>query len=211
MNICAEIHTQFQNAERHSFPFNVERLPRNGIYLLFEKGERGHGCDRIVRVGSHTGENQLRSRLQQHFINENKDRSIFRKNIGRAMLNNAEDPFIEQWEWDLTSRKNREKYHSRVDFTRQEQVEEQVTAYMQRCFSFVVFEVSDKERRLDLESRLISTVSLCSSCRPSDTWLGIHSPKNKIRESGLWLVNHLYKSSLREKDYNFICTAFGHS
>jgi len=30
-------------------------------------------------------------------VNENKDRSIFRKNIGRALLNKDNDPFIEQW------------------------------------------------------------------------------------------------------------------
>lgn len=209
MNICAEIHKHLHNAERHSFPFDVEAIPHNGIYVLFEKGESGHGADRIVRIGSHTGENQLRSRLQQHFINENKDRSIFRKNIGRAILSRANDPFLDQWEWDLTSRKNKKKYSAHLDFARKEQVEKQVSDYIQKCFSFVVFEVSDKERRLNLESRLISTVSLCSSCRPSDTWLGIHSPKNKIRESGLWLVNHLYRSPLRENDYNFICTILG--
>ena len=42
--------------------------------------------DRIVRIGTHTGENQLRSRLMQHFVKENKNRSIFRKNIGRCFF-----------------------------------------------------------------------------------------------------------------------------
>jgi hypothetical protein len=35
--------------------------------------------------------------LKEHFVNENKDRSIFRKNIGRALLNKDNDYFIEQW------------------------------------------------------------------------------------------------------------------
>ena len=120
-DLCAEIHALFQKAERYSFPFDVEVIPRNGIYVLFEKGEDGHGSDRIVRVGSHTGEGQLCSRLQQHFINEDKDRSIFRKNIGRAILNRGNDPFLEQWEWDLTPRKNREKHSAPLDFFRPEQ------------------------------------------------------------------------------------------
>ena len=38
-------------------------------------------------------------------MTENKDRSIFRKNIGRAILNKNQDPFLGQWELDLTTRK----------------------------------------------------------------------------------------------------------
>jgi hypothetical protein len=64
----------------------------NGIYVLFERGEECHDGGRIVRVGTHTGDGQLRSRMLQHFVNENKDRSIFRKNIGRALLNRDRDP-----------------------------------------------------------------------------------------------------------------------
>jgi len=30
----------------------------------------------IVRVGTHKGDRQLRSRMLQHFVNENKDRSF---------------------------------------------------------------------------------------------------------------------------------------
>ena len=55
--------------------------------VLFETGELAHGADRIVWVGTHTGSNEMPSRLKQHFLKENKDRSIFRKNIGRALLN----------------------------------------------------------------------------------------------------------------------------
>jgi len=93
MNICSEIHSIFHSSQRHAFPFNEGDIPLNGIYVLFENGEHGHQGDRIVRVGSHTGVNQLRSRLKQHFLLENKDRSIFRKNIGRAILNKNNDPF----------------------------------------------------------------------------------------------------------------------
>jgi hypothetical protein len=31
-------------------------------------------------------------------------------------------------------------------------------------------------------------------------WLGYHSPREKIRESGLWLTNELYKTRLGESD-----------
>ena len=198
---CAALHHLFSKQERFSFPFEPSRIPRNGIYILFEKGERGHDTDRIVRVGTHTGDDQLRSRLRQHFIKENKDRSIFRKNIGRALLNQTGDPFLEQWDWDLTTRKAKDAQGHLIDRNKQKEVERQVTAYIQDHFSFVVFEVAEKERRLRLEARIISTVSWCDACRPSAHWLGLHSPKAKIRQSGLWLVNELYKEPLSEEEF----------
>lgn len=92
--VCRRVHEVIWKLPRHRFPFDDQDIPANGIYVLFEEGESGHGGDRIVRVGTHTGDNQLRSRLKQHFINENKDRSIFRKNIGRAILSKDSDPFL---------------------------------------------------------------------------------------------------------------------
>ena len=76
------------------------------------------------------------------------------------------------------------------------QIEKQVTEYIQESFSFAVFAVNTKEERLDLEAKIISTVSLCNECRSCGNWLGNFSPKHKIRESGLWLVNELYKTPL---------------
>jgi len=128
--ICAELHSVFNKLERFVFPFEVSKIPRNGIYVLFESGENAHGVDRIVRIGTHTGENQLRSRLKQHYINENKDRSIFRKNIGRAILNRESDQFLKQWNWDLTTRRAKDRYGHFVDWGKQEEVEKKVSAYI---------------------------------------------------------------------------------
>lgn len=191
---CASVHKQVNELERHSFPFEDSRIPLNGIYVLFQKGENGHQQERIVRIGTHTGENQLRSRLKQHFLNENKDRSIFRKNIGRALLNQRNDPFLKHWELDLTTRKAKEKYSSLIDFDYQKSIESQVSQYIQDNFSFSFFEVISKEDRLEIESKLISTVSWCDECKPSYGWLGNSSPKEKIVKSGLWQVNKLYQT-----------------
>jgi hypothetical protein len=41
-DICNSVHHIFQNLKRYQFPFNVEELPKNGIYILFEKNELAH-------------------------------------------------------------------------------------------------------------------------------------------------------------------------
>lgn len=198
---CARIHTWVNTLRIFNFPFDAREVPLNGMYILFERGEPAHGARRIVRVGTHTGKNQLRSRLKQHFLTENKDRSIFRKNIGRCMLHKAKDSFLKKWELDLTSKLAREKYASSVNFLKQRMVEREVSKYIQGSFSFIVLQIEDKAARLELESKIISTVSLCKACKPSKKWLGRYSPKEKIRISGLWLVNELYKKPLSVRDF----------
>ena len=198
--MCNDIHQLFVTMKRYRFPFDESELPKNGIYILFEKGEIGHNAERIVRVGTHTGEGRLVSRLKEHFLKENKDRSIFRKNIGRAILAKNNDVFLEQWNWDLTTRENRDRLLPLLDTDQQKQIEKKVTSYIQEHFSFVIFEVSTKDDRMDLESKIISTISLCQDCIPSDEWLGNSSPVQKIRKSGLWLVQGLYKTPLNKDE-----------
>ena len=203
-NYCKYIHKLFCGVKRFTFPFCKNKIPKNGIYVLFENGEIAHSVDRIVRIGTHTGQNQLYSRLNQHFLVENKDRSIFRKNIGRAILNKNNDDFIKYWELDLTTRHSKEKYLGKIDNKKQNEIEKDVTNYIQNNFSFIVFEVDDKDRRLTIESKIISTVSLCSECKQTQQWLGNYSTKRKIIESGLWLVNELWKEPLNNEDINIL-------
>lgn len=197
---CNTIHQWLNGMKKFTFPFDKQEIPENGIYILFEKGEFSHSTNRIVRIGTHTGQNQLRSRLFQHFLKENKDRSIFRKNIGRALLNKDKDPFLEKWELDLTTRNAKTQHSDSVDFDKQKEIEKRVTKFIQDNFSFVVFQIDDKEKRLYFESRIISTVSLCEECKPSENWLGNSSPKEKIRKCGLWIVNELWKTPLNDED-----------
>ncbi len=219
--ICHTIHQWFNGIKKHSYHqlynamkkhslpqwFNEQGIPENGIYILFEKGEPAHSTDRIVRIGTHTGKNKLRSRLKEH-LNENKDRSIFRKNIGRALLNKDNDTFIEQWNKNNLTKKNEKALDSNsVEFIKQEEIEKiikkiekRVTKYIIDNISFVAFQIDDKKKRLELESKIISTVSCCDECKPSPSWLGLSSPKEKIRKSGLWLENELWKNPLSESD-----------
>lgn len=208
---CHKVHLLFSELSKFGFPFDARRIPQNGIYVLFEKGEFAHETDRIVRVGTHTGNNQLPSRLEQHFVRRNKDRSIFRKNIGRAILNREKDTFLAQWEIDMTTSDAKKKYAEMLDQRKLQETEKRVTDYIQQYFRFVAFRVDDKAKRLSWESKIISTISQCDECSPSKNWLGLHSPKEKIRESGLWLVNELYKQPLSESDYKALKTVVLHT
>ena len=177
-------------------------------YILFERGEEGHNSNRIVRVGTHTGNDLLYSRLKEHFYIENKDRSIFRKHIGRSILNKNKDPFLDQWNWDLTERVNRDRYSPLLDKEKQSEVESQVTNYIQKNLSFVVLEIKEKDYRIDIEKKIISTISLCNDCFSSNGWIGNSSPNEKIKQSGLWLVQGLYKKPLSEDEFKMISTTF---
>ena len=195
------IHQAFLSLERLKYPFNQNTIPFNGIYVFFEKGELSHGHERIVRIGTHTGKDQLRSRLMQHLVKENKDRSIFRKNIGRALLNRDGDAkMLGMWNRDMTPKSARESIKN-FDIPAIKKVEERVSEYMRSHFSFATIEVNGKADRLLLESRLISTISRCKECsKPGPKWLGNYSPIPKIRESGLWLVNELYKEPFSDSE-----------
>ncbi|NTW88051.1 MAG: hypothetical protein HGB26_02770 [Desulfobulbaceae bacterium] len=190
--ICERLHDIFNECNRYQFPLDQNSIPKNGIYILFEKGERAHGHhDRIVRIGTHTGQGNLQKRITEHFLNKNKDRSIFRKNIGRALLNKQNDSFLEHWEIDLTTTAAKVRNFGKIDFKRLSEVEKNVSTLITDTFTFCVVPIEDKQDRLAFEGRIIATVSQCTICGPSNVWLGNHSPKHQIRQSGLWLIQGL--------------------
>ncbi len=194
-NICQHLHEIVAKLQPFTFPFDPDLLPESGIYLIFENGEYGHGLSRIVRIGTHTGpRSRLSDRLREHFVNENKDRSIFRKNIGKALLHRDNDPFAESWERDMTTRRARVAYSATVDSTRLAEIERRVTEHIQGDLSFVALECGKEDRRR-IEANLIGTVSNCLDCRPSENWLGLSSPVRTIRESGMWQVQGIGRPS----------------
>ena len=199
--LCHSLHQLAARLPLHSFPFDERSIPEDGIYLLFEEGEDAHGQRRIVRVGTHTGERQLPSRLRQHFIQENKDRSIFRRNVGRALLHRTNDPFLTDWNLDLTTAAARSLHSGRIDSAKQRLIEAMVSQYLQSSCRFIVIPVASKSQRLLWESRMISTIAACPDCDPSIGWLGRSSPNVKIQNSGLWQVNELYKKPFAEDEF----------
>jgi hypothetical protein len=60
-----------------------------------------------------------------------------------------------------------------------------------------------------LERALIGTLANCVQCGPSPNWLGRDSPKPQIRESGLWLIQHLNAAPLSDAERNAVSAALG--
>jgi hypothetical protein len=143
---CHLLHEWFNAQRKFSFPFYSNEIPQNGIYILFEKGEVAHYANRIVRVGSHTGKDQLPKRVNEHFLREHKDRSIFRKNIGRAILNKNHDPFLKDWQIDLTSRSARQQYAELIDRGSTWKLRKKLPAIFRQTFGLWQFQLRINSR-----------------------------------------------------------------
>ena len=222
---CRWLHEQLEQLEAVNYSnLDLEALPEDGIYFFYEEREIwGHGGSkpRIVRVGTHRDGN-FRNRIAEHYlVNEAKmdfdknkpkpsDRSIFRRNIGRALLNKSEDDYLETWEIDFTSREKREEFSHLRDISREREIEARITELLRTRFFFRFIELEGQTHRMGrtgLESHLIGTLAQCSLCRASSNWLGKCSPKEQISEGKLWLIQHLDADPINEKDRETILEA----
>ncbi len=214
---CKWLHQQLEKLPLKGFPFDLNHLPHNGVYFFYEKGETwGHGsrAARIVRIGTHRDGN-FRSRISEHYVLDEskmdfdsrkpapKDRSIFRKNIGRALLKRNKDPYLEVWEIDFVEKTSRHKLSHLRNIAKEQAIEREISRLLRKKFRFRFIVMDVRVARMGtegIESKLIGTVSRCEACRASSNWLGNHSPKRPIQESGLWLIQHLRSERMIEDD-----------
>lgn len=212
---CKHLHELLERLPLIKFSSDASKpLPDSGIYFFYENGEyqvHSNG-QRIVRVGTHTGNCNLAQRISSHYISDSKiinlnpnrstpkDRSIFRKHIGRAVLKKENHHYLKTWEIDFTAKENREKYSGLRDIPLEKRIETECSRLLQSNFSFRAVIVKSKEERLQMERKLIGTLSGCPVCCASDGWLGRHSPREKIREGRLWNVNYLDSKGLTYND-----------
>jgi len=204
---CRRLHEELEQLPLIEFPFNLEQLPSNGIYFFYERGEIwGHDGSRlrIVRIGTHHKNGNFRRRISEHYLlgqmesrmnfDQNRpkpsDRSIFRKNIGRALLYRDRDSYLCIWDVNFMRSENSSLRYMR-DIDKERRIESEITRILRENFSFRFRMIDNQVGRRRMESSLIETVASCGLCRPSGNWLGNHSPVHQIRESGLWLVQHL--------------------
>lgn len=204
-----DLHKLFHNEKltRYTYPFEGQEshIPTNGIYIMFEEGETFQGLDRIVLVGAHTGVDNLYKRLKEHYVNENKDRSIFLKRVGSAILAKNKDPYLDIWEVDTTTPENKNKVQAQLNPAHEQQITQQAVAHIRDKISFVVFEVETKEERIDWKKKIIATLSKAAKngfIKPSGNWLGNFSPDLKVSQSRLWQSQHLDGEPLTPQEFD---------
>ena len=83
------IHNVLESLPEFNQKTPKSQLPINGIYFFYEIGETcikaNKGQKRIVRVGTHSVNGNLRQRIYSHFRG-NKNSSVFRKHLGGALI-----------------------------------------------------------------------------------------------------------------------------
>jgi len=179
----------------------IAKIPfEDGIYIMFEKGQKYGELDRIVRVGTHTSESRLKARLKDHFISRNKDGSIFRKNVGKALISKNNDPYLDIWTMDTSNKINRVT----IDKEKQMEIENAVSDYLHNNISFVCFPIDNKEARLRIKEALIALLNCSADFYPDNNWLGKFSPVDRICRSGLWLTQGLDAEPLKAEEFVFI-------
>lgn len=193
---CKELHERLRRAgARFIYPgvqdnscdrricSDFTKIPKNGVYIMFENGETAHPCDyneRIVRIGINEQQDRLPRRVKSHY-NGTVRTSVFRKHLRAAIA---------------------ERDGIAVDKV----TEQQISDYIRKNITFVVIEVNDKKKREELEKALIATVAQCPECKASDKWLGKYCAAPKIRNGKLWNVKYLNsKTRLTSELSQLIC------
>lgn len=182
----------------HCFPSstNTPRRTPTGSTSFPQSEETYRGQARIVRVGTHASPGRLKRRLKDHFVRENHNGSIFRKNIGKALLNRDRDSYLRIWTLDTSKAPNTGNENK----AKEAEVEGRVSDYMRGSFAFRIFPVTTKEERLRLEEAIIATLNQADDFRASSHWPGGSSPEWEIREGGMWLKQGLDAEPLTDAE-----------
>jgi hypothetical protein len=128
----------------------------------------------------------LKIRLKDHFNKEDANGSIYRKNIGRAILNKNADSYLDIWEIDTSKTETKKHYGHLIDENKECEIETLVSEYLRNNISFVCFPVETEIDRLRFEEGIISALNKSTDFRPSKEWFGLNSPLSEIVNSGLW-------------------------
>lgn len=219
--LCKWLHRLLEQIPLIRFPFDLNKLPENGVYFFYEDSELwGHGgkLKRIVRVGTHRQGN-FRKRINQHYLLDDRkmnfdsnnpkpsDWSILRENIGRALLYRDNDKYLKIWSRSFTKIIEREKFAKNRNIRKEKNLEVVITKIIRDNFSFRLLIFEDEYSRIGskgIENSLISLLASCELCVPTTNWLGNYSPDNRIRHSGLWQVQHVNGSFINSIDKQII-------
>ena len=179
--------------------------PDRGTYFFFEDGEarQASGTLRVVRVGTHAlkcrSKSTLWGRLSSHRGTLGGGRpgggnhrgSIFRKHVGTALLSTGDYPQSQHQSWGRGS--SAKGPVRETEFPLEKDVSG-VIGRMPLLWVDVPDEPGPSSARHHLEAGAIGLLS--NFQRPaidsaSPGWLGRAAKSAKVRESGLWNVDHV--------------------
>jgi hypothetical protein len=175
--------------------------PGRGVYFFFEDHEfrEDASARRIVRVGTHAVSANSRTTLWNRLHTHkgtlggggNHRGSIFRKRVGEALLQvRGYSPEIGA-SWGIGNSAPRGTRLAELPLERD-------VSTLIGLMPFLWLEVNDTpgtaSDRTYLERNCIALLSNFGKepiDKPSESWLGLHSPQETIRKSGLWNTNHV--------------------
>lgn len=179
---------------------SVSALPTQGLYIIFDPGERtafSEALSRVVRIGTHGvalgSKSVLRTRLRAHFGQRdgagNHRASIFRLHVGNALI--ARDGLhLSYPTWGVGMSADSDTRRAEADL---EQAVSREIGKLQFTFLDIPDLASPKSQRAVLERSFINymTADGIPLEMPSSSWLGNYSPVEAIRSSGLWNIQHV--------------------
>ncbi len=187
------VHTLAAGLPRHNHRADRADLPRNGIYLFFERGESvplgPTEAARIVRVGTHRVDGRFPGRVRDHF-HGNRRASVFRFHLGAALLARRAplDPRLDPWR-DRSAAGPAE-------------VELLVSRTLAEDFTFACIRVDFSAERIALERGLIALLAQHPVARPCEGWLGRHALAPSILRSGLWNTQETQAAPLSPRKFD---------
>jgi len=198
MTICGDV-TRLLHKIQKVF-YKPEDVPfDNGIYFFYKgmfycNNHLPGPFFRILRVGTHRKDNNLRHRLKLHYTG-NKNSSVFRRLIGSAILREAKmERCYDHWE-----------KQGKKTCPLCKQVEETVTSYIKEHY-FKCIEVKDRDLRLRLEEGLIAMLSSCPKCNSPDfeDWLGEYCYAEEVKKSRLWNIKGVNAEPLTGEEFGIL-------
>ena len=198
----AKLEERLGGARRLSGCTGRMKWPARGTYFFMEEGEvrteTGDG-PRIVRVGTHAlkagSKTKLWTRLKQHkgvakSGGGNHRGSIFRKIVGAALIQKEKEG-LEYPTWGRGDSAPRE-------VRKIEQPLERKVSTVIGDMPFLWLAIEDEPGRESCRGYIErNAIALLSNYAqqpidpPSPSWLGLHSDREKVRNSGLWNSNHV--------------------
>jgi hypothetical protein len=185
-------------------PGGASRFAARGVYFFCEADEQRSSCfssSRIVRVGTHAisakSKSTLWQRLRAHLgtrLGQGNHRgSIFRLHVGAALL--ARDQ-VNIPTWGIGSSAPQALREDQAAQSMESLYEQKVSKYissMKVLWINVPDEPGPKSLRAAIEQNAIALLSnRFSPVEPaSANWLGLQSPRDDIRRSGLWNINYV--------------------